>query len=84
MDDKNRMQDLLLLTKGACDLYMHGSIESNTSNIHSCFDSALDQCLQMQSDIYKKMEEKGWYPAEKAEEKTIQQVKQKYQSQASM
>ena len=28
MDDKNLMESLLMSTKGVCDLYMHGSIES--------------------------------------------------------
>ena len=28
MDDKNIMENLLNCTKGACDLYMHGAIES--------------------------------------------------------
>ena len=29
MDDKNLMQDILLLEKGVCDLFMHGTIESS-------------------------------------------------------
>ena len=28
MDDKNLMEDILLLEKGVCDLYMHGTLES--------------------------------------------------------
>ena len=31
MDDKCIMENLLLVTKGACDLYLHGSIESPTA-----------------------------------------------------
>lgn len=30
MDDKNLMEDVLLTVKGACDLYLHGTIESST------------------------------------------------------
>lgn len=33
MDDKNLMEDILLLEKGVCDLYMHGTLESPTSNV---------------------------------------------------
>ncbi len=28
MDDKNLMENILLLEKGVCDLYMHGTIRS--------------------------------------------------------
>ena len=42
MDDKTIMENLLLTTKGVCDLYMHGTIESaGTSNVHSTFKTAL-------------------------------------------
>ena len=34
MDDKCLMENMLLTTKGVCDLYMHGTIESATANVH--------------------------------------------------
>ena len=61
MDDKNIMENLLLTCKGACDLFMHGSIESSTPNVHQAFTSALNKTLSMQERIYKQMEQKGWY-----------------------
>ena len=62
MDDKTIMENLLLTTKGVCDLYMHGTIESaGTSNVHSTFKTALTDALSMQGDIYKTMTDKGWY-----------------------
>jgi len=67
------------ILKGVCDLYLHGAIESNTSNVHCAFDEALNESLKMQSEIYQKMEQKGWYPTEKAEQKKIRQVKQKFE-----
>ena len=30
MDDKNLMENMLLLEKGVCDLYLHGTVESST------------------------------------------------------
>ncbi len=83
MDDKCLMQNMLLTTKGACDLYMHGALESSTANIYCVFDKALKDSLTMQDDLYKKMAEKGWYPTEQAEQQKIQQVKQKYAASAS-
>lgn len=30
MGDKNLMENILLLEKGVCDLFLHGTIESST------------------------------------------------------
>ena len=81
MDDKCLMENILLTTKGVCDLYLHGAIESNTANVHSAFDTALKDSLTMQDDIYKKMAAKGWYPTDQAEQQKLQQVKQKFANQ---
>ena len=82
MNDQMIMENILLTTKGACDLYMHGTIESATQNVQQAFDSALSDSLCMQGDIYQKMASKGWYPTQQAEPQQINQVKQKYAAQA--
>ena len=81
MDDRQIMENILLTTKGACDLYLHGSIESSTGNVHQVFTTALNNTLCMQDEIYKQMAAKGWYPSEKATAQQISQVKQKYAAQ---
>lgn len=81
MDDKNLMENILLLEKGVCDLYLHGTIESPTANVHQAFDCALNESLKMQDQIYDKMAAKGWYPTEQAEQTKISQVKQKFSQQ---
>ncbi|MBR3737403.1 MAG: spore coat protein, partial [Eubacterium sp.] len=63
---------------GVCDLYMHGAIESSTQNINQTFKTALNESLTMQDDIYKKMESKGWYQTEQAQQDKIDTLKQKY------
>ena len=78
MNDQMIMENILLTTKGACDLYMHGTIESATQNVQQAFDSALSDSLCMQGDIYQKMASKGWYPSQQADQQQIDQVKQKY------
>lgn len=78
MNDQMIMENILLTTKGACDLYMHGTIESATQNVQQAFDSALSDSLCMQGDIYQKMASKGWYPSQKADQQQIDQVRQKY------
>ncbi len=78
MDDKQIMENLLLTEKGVCDLLLHGTIESSTGSVHQTFSTALNDALCMQEEIYRKMSQKGWYPAEQAEDKQIQKVKEKY------
>ena len=78
MNDQMIMQNILLTTKGVCDLYMHGAIESGTANVKQTFDGALNDSLCMQGDIYQKMASKGWYPAQQADQQQIDQVRQKY------
>lgn len=81
MNDKNLMENILLLEKGVCDLYMHGTIESSTDNVHNTFSSALNNALCMQDEIYDKMAAKGWYPTEQVEQNKINTVKQKFSAQ---
>ncbi len=78
MNDKEIMEGLLQTTKGVCDLYMHGAIESATPNVKNAFSAALNSAICMQGEIYRQMSEHGWYPAQQAPLQSIQQVKQKY------
>lgn len=78
MDDKNLMENILLLEKGVCDLYMHGAIESPTANVHQTFTTALNNSLSMQDEIYDKMASKGWYPTEQVEQTKINTVREKF------
>lgn len=81
MDDKNLMENILLLEKGACDLYMHGTIESSTDNVHQTFSTALNNTLCMQDEIYDKMSAKGWYTVKQVEQNKVNTVKQKFSAQ---
>lgn len=78
MSDKEIMEGILLTTKGACDLFMHGSIESGTPKVHQAFSTALNDAICMQSNVYKQMSDHGWYTTEQAQQQKLQQVKQKY------
>ena len=81
MNDQIIMENLLQVTKGACDLYMHGTIESSTQNVHTAFDTALNDTLCMQDQLYQKMSQKGWYPMQNVEQQKIDAVRQKYAAQ---
>ncbi|MBR7184043.1 MAG: spore coat protein [Clostridia bacterium] len=82
MDDKQLMENLLLLEKGACDLFLHGAIESSTQNVNAAFDSALTETLALQDQIYAKMAAKGWYTVEQVEQQKINTLKQRFAAQA--
>ena len=78
MNDQCVMENLLLTTKGACDLYMHGAVESCTPNVRQAFATALNFELGMQEELYNEMKQKGWYAPEQATPQQTGQIKQKY------
>lgn len=78
MEDKNIMEKELLIIKGVCDLYLHGTLESTTAEVHSAFKDALNTTLDIQNKIYNLMAEKGWYKTDIAEQNKIDTLKQKF------
>ena len=74
----NLMEEELLTIKGACDLYLHGTIEATTAEVHNAFKDALNTSLDIQNKIYNLMAEKGWYQTDTAEQTKIDATKQQY------
>lgn len=81
MEDKDLMEKELLIIKGVCDLYLHGTIESSTAEVHTAFKDALNESLDIQNKIYNLMAEKGWYKTETVEQTKIDTAKNKYSTQ---
>ena len=79
--DKDLMENELLVIKGVCDLYLHGTIESTTAEVHTAFKEALNESLDIQNKIYNLMAEKGWYTTQTVEQTKIDTLKQKYATQ---
>ena len=80
MEDKDLMEKDLLIVKGVCDLYMHGTLESTTADVHCAFKEALNTSLDIQNKIYNLMAEKGWYQTQNVEQQKIDALKQKFAS----
>lgn len=78
MGDQDIMEKELQIIKGVCDLYLHGSIESSTAEVHSAFQDALNESLNIQNKIYNLMSEKGWYKTDTADQAKINNTCQKY------
>ena len=82
MTDRDYMENMLLLEKGGCDLLMHGAIESSSTDVHQTFATSLGAALRRQEQIYGKMEQKGWYSGEQAQQSKINEVKMKFAQQS--
>lgn len=78
MEDRELMENELLVIKGVCDLYLHGAIESPTAEVHQAFQDALEQSINIQNKLYNLMAEKGWYKTEIADQQKINTTKQQY------
>lgn len=78
MNDRDLMENMLLLEKGVCDLYMHGAIESSSADVHRTFSDSLNTALSIQEQIYSKMEEKGWYQTQQADQNKMHSLKMKF------
>lgn len=78
MEDKDLMENELLIIKGVCDLYLHGAIESTTAEVHEAFKCALNESLDIQNKLYNLMSEKGWYKTDTADQAKIDAAKQKF------
>ena len=81
MEDKELLENELLNVKGLCDLYLHGTIEATTAEVHSAFKDALNTSLDIQNKLYNLMAEKGWYKTDIAEQSKISTLKQKFANQ---
>lgn len=78
MNDRDIMQDMLVMAKSACELCLHGTIESTTPEVRCAFDTTLEDSIKMQNDIYSKMTQKGWYQTQQVEQQKIDQLKQNF------
>ena len=81
MEDRDLMENELLIVKGVCNLYTHATQESTTAEVHSAFKDALNTSLDIQNKIYNLMAEKGWYKTDVVEQAKINTTKQQFQNQ---
>ena len=80
MEDKDLMENHLLIVKGVCDLYLHGMIESTSQDVHTQFQNALNEELNIQNKIYNLMKDRDWYKTNEAESNKLAMAKAKFSS----
>lgn len=61
MNDKLIMENILLLLKGTCEVYVHGTQESSNKEIHEILKDCLKEMLKMQYEVYNEMSAYGFY-----------------------
>jgi spore coat protein CotF len=79
MQDQFLMTQLLDESKSICNLLNNGTLEADDSVLQSCFKKVLTNYLSLQHEIYKSMQEMGWYPMENVKQQAIDKVKKKFE-----
>lgn len=80
MKDKLILDNILLLLKGTCEVYVHGTQEASNQKIHEALYKGLDEILKMQYEVYNKMVEHGWYQVQNINEEEIKKTLIKLQN----
>jgi len=80
MKDKLIMENVLLLLKGTCEVYVHGTQEASNKKIHEVLKDSLNEMLKMQYEVYNKMTECSWYTISNIKTSEIEKTLTKLQN----
>ena len=78
MDNKTMLEGILWDLKCLADLFLHGTIESGTKNVHQAFEDALTETLTLQNDLYTLMSNENMYTVENVAETKLTKAQNKY------
>ena len=78
MDNKTMLEGILWDLKCLSDLFLHGTIESGTKNVHQTFEDSLTEILTLQNDLYTLMSDEGMYNVENVAETKLTKAQSKY------
>ena len=78
MKDRDICENLLTLIKSICNILASGAQEASTTEIAEVFRESLDESLAVQHDVYKVMEESGFYQNTNVPVEQINQLQNKY------
>lgn len=76
------INDLLIAEKNLCSIYSTAVTEASTPNVRENLKSVLTCELDIQNQVFKTMEQKGWYQTEQAERTKINEAMNKFTNQA--
>jgi spore coat protein CotF len=78
MEDKLIMSNVLSFSKGLIEVLIHAVIESSTDNVHQVLKKQLVDNLALQNEIFKFMEQEGWYTLKNAPKQKIEISRDKF------
>ncbi len=78
MKDQDIFENLLTLLKSLCNILASGAQEASSTEIAETFREALDEALAVQHDVYKAMEDAGFYQTSQVPVEQINQVQDKF------
>lgn len=78
--DQQIAGDVLTSQKYVTELYNKFALEAKMKKLRDDFKEILNQEHEMQIEMFKLMEAKGWYPIETAESKKIEEAKETFQN----
>lgn len=79
MQDKEIYENLLNLTKNFTTLLLHASTEASSDEVFDVFCSALESSVEMQHQVYKCMEDCGFYQIKQVPQTEIKTVQNKFE-----
>ena len=78
MNEETSLNIMLTLAKNTSEILYHGSIESADKNVLKCFSKALVEMIKVKDEIFKLMQEKGYYKLNPVKESKKDEIKSKY------
>lgn len=78
MTEKEILQDCLGIQKFAAASYNTFAGECSNEQLRNAFLNILDDEHRIQADIFTDITSNGWYPVQPADQQTLQQVRQQY------
>ena len=79
MDNKTMLEGILWDLKCLADLFLHGTIESGTKNVHQVFEGSLSDVLTLQNNLYTLMSDEGMYQTENVAETKLTKAQNKFE-----
>ena len=82
-NEEQKLTDLLSTQKFLTGAYNSYYCEAATGAVKNCLSSILQDEHRIQEEIFNEMNNRGWYPLEKAEEAKLNSAKQKFSASAT-
>ncbi len=80
MQDKEIMTDMLTSQKSITEHYNHYANECASVDLRNSFLDILQEEHQIQNDVFKDMDKRGWYSTQPADQNRVSATRQKFEN----